>query len=78
MYQFKVSGDTGTREGTTVLKDSSSVNQFWIQDSAVIGANVDSPSIMFWNYPAGGRPRKTIETHHKRRQVFGATISVAN
>jgi hypothetical protein len=78
IYQFKISGNTGTREGTTSLNDSSTVNQFWIQDSAVIGANFDSPSIMFWNYPAGGQPRKTIETHHKWRQVFGATISVAN
>jgi len=61
IYQFSISGTTGTKEGTTSLGGSSDVLKFWIDKKRVIGANIGSaPSVLYWQYPAGGTETKTI------------------
>lgn len=63
IYQFVISGTSGTKVGSTTLEGSSYVTQFWIQGSTVIGPNYLGSkvgNVEFWKYPAGGNPTKTI------------------
>ncbi len=74
IYQFSISGTAGTETGSTPLDDSSFAVQFWIQGSNVVAPNADSANVMFWNYPAGGAPTKTITG---LTTPWGVTISMA-
>jgi hypothetical protein len=60
IYQFSISGSTGTLEGTTPLSNSCDVLQFWLQGSRVITSDVCAPHALYFNYPAGGSSTKTI------------------
>jgi hypothetical protein len=60
IYQFAISGSTGTLKGTTTLNSSNDVQQFWIQGHRIIGGNHPNNDVQYWNYPAGGNPTKTI------------------
>jgi hypothetical protein len=62
IYQFSISGSTGTLEGTTVLNGASGVQQFWIQGHTVIGGDSGGDGyVHYWHYPAGGNFTKTIK-----------------
>lgn len=74
IYQFSISGSGGTETGATPLDGSSYVAQFWIQGSNVVGPDANSGNVMFWNYPAGGSPTKTI---NGLTTPWGVTISMA-
>jgi hypothetical protein len=74
IYQFSISGSGGTETGSTPLDGSSYVAQFWIQGSNVVGPDANSGTVMFWNYPAGGSPTKTI---NGLTTPWGVTISMA-
>ncbi len=64
IYEFSVSGSTGTKQGTTPLTGSSDVTGFALDESGsgrVIGTNTGStPSVLYWKYPKGGNPTKTL------------------
>jgi hypothetical protein len=60
IHQFAISGTKGTQAGSTPLVDASEVNQFWIEGAKVTGVDPRSANAMFWSYPAGGSPTKTI------------------
>lgn len=74
IYQFSISGSGGTETGSTPLNGSNFAVQFWILGSNVVAPNADSANVMFWNYPAGGSPTKTIKG---LTQPWGVTISMA-
>jgi hypothetical protein len=74
IYQFRISGVTGKEVSVTHLHKSSYPIGFWIQGSTVIGPNDDSANLMFWKYPSGGSPTKTIGG---LRHPWGATVSLA-
>lgn len=76
IYEFTVSGKSGTEVGSTPLGGSTYVTQFWIQPPNVIGPNTYSSGgdVLFWKYPAGGSPTKTIAGLSK---PAGATVSLA-
>ncbi len=74
IYEFSISGDSGTEVRATHLKRSSFPIGFWIQGSTVIGPNDDSANVMFWRYPKGGFPFKTIGGLHN---PWGSTVSRA-
>jgi hypothetical protein len=74
IYQFSISGVTGKEVSVTHLHKSSFAIGFWIQGSTVVGPNDDSANLMFWRYPSGGSPTKTISG---LRQPWGATVSLA-
>jgi hypothetical protein len=74
IYQFSISGSGGTETGSTALDGSNFAVQFWIQGSNVVAPNADGANVMFWNYPAGGSPTKTI---NGLTQPWGVTISMA-
>lgn len=61
IYQFSMSGSTGTKVGTTPLNGSSDVISFWIEGNRVVGPNIgSSPNVMYWKYPEGGNAIKTM------------------
>jgi len=74
IYQFSISGSSGTETGSTALDGSSYAVQFWVQGSNVVGPNANGANVMFWNYPAGGSPTKTI---NGLTTPWGVTISMA-
>jgi hypothetical protein len=74
IYQFSISGSGGTETGSTPLDGSSYAVQFWVQGSNVVAPNADSANVMFWKYPAGGSPTKTI---NGLTTPWGVTISMA-
>jgi hypothetical protein len=82
IYQFKVSGSTATRVGTTHLTGTgSSASSSWIYAGTVIvpfGQSTNPPKeVGFWKYPAGGAATKIIKKHINASYLEGATISLA-
>jgi WD40 repeat protein len=61
IYEFSISGSSGTEVGSTQLTLSSNVVQFFIKGSTVIGPDAGKSDVRFWNYPSGGPPKKTIK-----------------
>jgi hypothetical protein len=79
IYEFDISGSNANKVGTTTLKNSTKVEQFWIQGGRVIAPDVGASCgqtqrgcIFIYNYPAGGVPMKTIELP----AAFGSTVSL--
>ena len=60
IYQFTVTGSTGTEAGQTQTQGSSDVVQFFIEGKTVVGPNATSGQVMYWPYPAGGVQKKII------------------
>jgi hypothetical protein len=56
------------------LSISDGVFQFFINGKTFIGPNVDSTTAMFWSYPVGGNPTKTLTG---LSDPFGAVVSRA-
>lgn len=62
IYQYAISGSSGTEIGSTRLFHSYSGSQYWIQGGRVIG-QYTTPSFngfAFWRWPGGGKPLKTF------------------
>ena len=72
IYQFSVSGSTATSVGSTTLNGTTTVEQFWIDGSQVIGPDFNA-AVGIWKYPAGGDPVKTITSV----RGYGAAVSLA-
>lgn len=75
IYQFSISGSSGTLQGTTNLGSSQTVVQWWIRGGTVVGADDGPSTVWYWKYPAGGSPTKSI-TKNLFHPV-GITLSVA-
>lgn len=60
--------------GQLTLDKSSDVGSFWIQGATLIGPNAGSTTVMFWKYPAGGAPTKTLTGFTR---PTAATVSLA-
>jgi hypothetical protein len=74
IYQFAISGSTGTKVSSTPLTGSKDVVQFWIEGKKVIGPDAGLAHVAFYKYPAGGSPIKTITG---LGEPVGATVSKA-
>lgn len=74
VYQFTVKGSTATKAGSTTLTSSTGIVQFWIQGANIVGPVSSDESVMFWKYPAGGNPTKTISP---LGAPIGAAVSLA-
>jgi DNA-binding beta-propeller fold protein YncE len=62
VYQFSISGSSGTEVTSTSLIGSKNVHQFWI-DSAhkrVIAPSASLGTAGYWKFPAGGDATKTL------------------
>ena len=72
IYEFSIIGTSGSTVGVTNLGGADFAIGFWIQGHTVIGPNDDSQNVMFWNYPTGGSPTKTLDG---LSYPWGATVS---
>ncbi len=72
IYQFAMSGGTGTESGSTTLDGTKSVRQFWIQGRTVVAPDPNNGVVDFFSYPAGGSPSATIAA-----RAYGAAVSLA-
>lgn len=83
IYQFKISGTTGTVEGSTDLSGATNVIQFWIakpkpkhsQGTRVIAPDYTAGDVAYYAYPAGGAPSKSFTTGLD--EPYGSTLSYA-
>jgi hypothetical protein len=71
---YRINGAHGQVKGTVTLSDSDGIFQFFIDGKTFIGPNVYSSTAMFWSYPAGGSPTKTLTG---LSDPFGAVVSRA-
>jgi hypothetical protein len=71
---YQTNGAGGKVEGTMTLSDSDGIFQFFISGKTFIGPNVYSKNAMYWDYPAGGSPTKTLTGF---TDPFGAVVSQA-
>jgi hypothetical protein len=60
IIRYAISGQTGTKVGSTTLKDNSQIQYFWIAHPNVLAPLFRQPDIGFYKYPAGGSPFKVI------------------
>jgi DNA-binding beta-propeller fold protein YncE len=74
VYEFTVKSGKATNAGSTTLTGSNGIVQFWIQGSNIIGPVSHDGNVMFWKYPAGGNPKKTISP---LGDPIGAAVSLA-
>ncbi|HKU81551.1 MAG TPA: hypothetical protein VJP76_05210 [Candidatus Tumulicola sp.] len=71
VYRFAISKANGRLTGTTRLRGSRTVRQFWIDGGTLIGPNPAGHDLGFWTYPDGGSPLNTISNLN----AYGATVS---
>lgn len=72
VYIYKPPRSSG---GQLKLKRSDYVQQFWIAGNTLIGPNYYSTTAMFWDYPSGGKPTRTLRNIGLYN--YGATVSLA-
>lgn len=62
IYQFSISGSSGTKVSTTTLDSSQNVHQFWIDPAGnrVVVPSASLGTVGYWDFPTGGYPTKTI------------------
>ncbi|HEX4014000.1 MAG TPA: hypothetical protein VHX17_08950 [Candidatus Cybelea sp.] len=82
IYQFAISGSSGSEVGATILTGGNEVAQFWLprpkgkkkgQATRVIGPNGDGMNTLIWSYPNAGNP---IKTYSGEQDATGATLSL--
>lgn len=77
IYQFTISGKTGTREGVTHLGGSIEIVEFWKQGGDIAGPDANSAEdrVGLWKYPAGGTAIKYLTNQFGL--PVGTTVSKA-
>lgn len=80
IYQFAISGSSGTEVGSTTLKGESSILAFWIQPTkkgqtlyAPVFQNQSIGDVGVYHYPAGGKASKT---YFAVVDPYAATVSI--
>lgn len=76
IYEFSISGSTGTETGATPLTGANDVPQFSIEGSSVIAPDTVNDDVAIYPYPAGGGPT-TSYPFGSLHSGFGATVSNA-
>lgn len=83
IFQFAISGNRGTRVGTTMLgrpARMTSFDFFIAGDTAIVPNWRDEPGkrfdVLFYNYPEGGKPAKIIAKHSQLPR--GVAVSFAS
>lgn len=59
--------------GSSIFDRANTLAQFWLQGHTLIGPNNGSTTVMFWNYPGGREPIRTLKD---LRAPFGVTVSL--
>jgi hypothetical protein len=82
IYRVRVSGSTGTIEGTTNLGGAQFYGYWtWLQNGTFISpiyAGGHDSTMDFWSYPAGGSPKKKLPRRDFKShgRIRGITVSV--
>jgi hypothetical protein len=77
VFRYSVSARRATFAGRSTLRDAGSPLQFWIHAGNLVVPNqgpAGSAGVLFYGYPAGGKPTQIIEDAHEPRAV---TVSPA-
>jgi hypothetical protein len=63
VYQFSISGSTGTRVTATTFADSANIHQFWIDPAGktIVVPSASLNTVGYWKFPGGKGPSKTID-----------------
>jgi len=78
IYRISISGSEGTVVDTVSLGNTpaGAIDDCWIQGNKVIAGNAASPpAVLYWDYPAGGSPVKSITKG--LNYPAGVTVSIA-
>ena len=75
IFQFNVRRRQTVPKGSIGIAGASGYYQFTIFRGVIIVADFSGGKILFWPYPAGGSPTKTIT--QRLRNPFGVVVSVA-
>jgi hypothetical protein len=74
IYEFAISGNSGTKVGSTPLYETNDVSQFWIAGGRVVAPDFLNNEVQIFKYPAGGSPLKAIPNI---TTPIGSTLSKA-
>ncbi|HZV76165.1 MAG TPA: hypothetical protein VFF63_00245 [Candidatus Babeliales bacterium] len=74
IYRITISGSTGKVVGKTTFDDwpENDPGQSWIDAATIVATPLSE--IVFWQYPAGGKPTKIVHSHDRVKAV---TVSAA-
>jgi hypothetical protein len=75
---YQTTGAGGKIVGSTLLTGSGDIVDLWIYDNTVIAPDFEGTAaneVLFYKYPAGGKPTKTLEKGFD--EPIGAAVSVA-
>jgi hypothetical protein len=75
IYQFTISGKTGTRVGVTHLGGSGEIVEFWKHGGVIAGPDTFYFRVGLWKYPAGGTAIKYLTNNFGL--PVGTTVSKA-
>ena len=74
-YRYKIHGGVGTPEGATVFKGASEVYGMWLGLNEIIVPSDGTENVLFYEYPAGGNPTKTITGFSQPRAATVSKVS---
>jgi WD40 repeat protein len=73
VYEFAISGSSGTLVGSTPLNGVKDIADFWIQNGTLYGPDAANKNLGFFDYPVGGSPYMKLAGFNT---PFGATVSL--
>jgi DNA-binding beta-propeller fold protein YncE len=71
--RLAISGSRAKIQGKTPLDGAATLVESWIAGKTVMAANIGPSNVLFWNYPAGGSPTRSLNGF---TYPFGLTVSV--
>ena len=74
IYEFMISGNSGTEVSSTPLDGTSDVAQFFILGEKVVASEPAPGTVGFWNYPQGGAATKLFSVGN---EPVGTAVSMA-
>lgn len=75
VQRFAVPRKIGRHAGSTFLRNSRFVTQFFVDGDTIVAASFHGKNVAFWKYPAGGAPVRRIGGFG---EPFGITLSKAS
>jgi hypothetical protein len=60
VYRLSIGSGRGKTVSSTPLDGDSDIDSFWIEGRTIVGGDLIAGSLMFWHYPRGGSPTKSL------------------
>lgn len=79
IYQFSISGASGTVAGTVKLSDwyHRAFREFWLYGDTIVTQPGRHRELGYWSYPQGGSPRNVYSDFARKQELTSVTVSVA-